>query len=69
MYDFKIGDKVQVDPALVLSKTSHRARGVGTVERTANGGTSTFVKWPNETIASCEQTRDLVPVAGGGSWK
>ena len=64
MYDFKSGDLVQVDPALIAGK-ARVSKGVGVVERTANGGTITFVKWPDKFIALHERTCDLVPVGGG----
>ena len=80
MYDFKSGDKVQMDPAV----TWFMQRGVGVVVSTNNGGTQTQVDWPerykrptsertsdrriraNSAPRQWVQTRDLVPVAGCG---
>ena len=63
MYDFKPGDKVQVDPALVNSKV-RQSQGIGIVVETRCGYTETQVRWPN-TIGYGEwhKTCDLVPVA------
>ena len=62
MYDFKPGDKVQIDPALVNSGF-RKHRGVGTVVNTREGGTEARIIWPGEGgLYTFSQTRDLIPV-------
>ena len=64
MYDFKPGDKVQVDPALV-NGGARRNKGIGVVIGTERGGTECAVHWPDtKNCYVYAQTRDLVPVAG-----
>ena len=64
MYDFKPGDKVQIDPALVISKLLKR-RGIGTVLGTRAAGTEAKVIWSGDGgLYTFVPTRDLVPVAG-----
>lgn len=61
MTDFKVGDLVQIDPALVCGH-AREYRGTGTVRATDRGGTVVHVYWPDssdETVAS----RDLVLVS------
>ena len=63
MYDFKPGDKVQVDPALVNSKV-RQSQGIGIVVETRCGYTETQVRWPNTTgCGKWHKTHDLVPMA------
>jgi hypothetical protein len=63
MYDFKPGDKVQIDPALV-NGGSRKSRGVGVVVDTHRASTETQVSWyGSTTYGEWYQTRNLVPVA------
>ena len=63
MYDFKPGDKVQIDPALVNSGLRKR-RGIGTVLGARAAGTETKVIWPGEGgLYVFVPTQDLAPVA------
>jgi hypothetical protein len=64
MTNFKVGDKVQIDPALVNGGV-RKTRGVGTILNTSDGGTRCCVSWPDNTT-SYILTRDLVPVGGRG---
>ena len=61
MYDFKPGDKVQIDPALV-NGGARKSKGIGVVMAARDAGTQTFVCWPSTEHARTP-TRDLVPVA------
>ena len=61
MYDFKFGDRAQIDPALVNGGLCTQ-RGVGVITSTGSGGTQTKVTWKDGT-QSCVPARDLVPVA------
>jgi hypothetical protein len=60
--DFKVGDKVMLDPALVCGG-ARRSRGTGTVVAMRSGGTRAYVRWAsrhdggdtlNEDIATWE---------------
>ena len=61
MYDFKPGDKVQIDPALV-NGGARSLHGVGTVTGVHQGATRITVDWGNGTVTYVP-SRDLVPVA------
>jgi hypothetical protein len=65
MYDFKPGDQVQVDPALVTGK-ARVGRGVGVVKEVRRAGTETRVVWSDEnnTYGEWTPTHDLVPAGG-----
>lgn len=62
MYDFKPGDKVQIDPALV-NGGARVNKGVGVVGWTDRGGTECAVRWPGTEGYVYAQTRDLAPLA------
>lgn len=63
MYDFKPGDRVQIDVGLILGG-ARKTRGVGVVVETRCGYTETQVRWGGSAMYGewC-QTHDLVPVA------
>lgn len=46
MTNFKVGDKAQIDPALVNSGV-RKARGIGEVTAIEQGGTYVWVRWPD----------------------
>jgi hypothetical protein len=60
MIELKIGDKVQIDPALVNSK-ARGFRGIGEVLGVWNGGTCCNVRWQHGTCS--QYAHDLVLVA------
>ena len=68
MTDFKVGDLVQIDPALV-NGGARKSKGVGRVSALRAGGTQALISsWTANNVASdweLEYTRDLVLVSSG----
>ena len=66
MTDFKVGDLVQIDPALV-NGGARKSKGVGRVSALRAGGTQALISsWAvNDTVSDWEYTRDLVLVSSG----
>lgn len=66
MIDLKVGDKVQVDPALVNGGARH-ANGAGIITKVGDGGTKCRVQW--SFGITLQHTRGLVLVssAPGGA--
>ena len=61
MTDFKAGDLVQIDPALICGG-ARKSRGVGTILETGDGGTRCCVVWSDDAEPYVP-TRDLVLVS------
>ena len=61
MTDFKVGDQVQIDPALVNGRARF-SRGVGKILTVSDGGTRVEVLWPRNNVMSCAPAHDLVLV-------
>ena len=63
MTDFKIGQKVQMDPALTMPGGSREPLGTGTVENVWDGGMTVVVRWAGTAYGISYQDWELVPVA------
>ena len=62
MTNFVVGDKVQIDPALV-NGGARKSRGIGEVTAIEQGGTYVWVRWPDELDDQCYWNWELVLVS------